>query len=390
MIYYGEIICSYPPSDTRNKYKLRQEYSVKLLMDSSAPIISNVVMLSDNEGVDDFTEVVLRGSRDDGGRGGYLAATIEEDSLMAGVRVVVGFPGGSGQENLYCGFILGCLPHISNVISQNPSKLNTLPAIIQANAKPQFRKKMNGILHSIDSLGQLRFQYNGIAKINPNKDPLREIPQVSSVGNMTMDFLQKSVFRLVDNNHQAVVVDSFGQFVSVNNTTEPPKPTYGSEEKLVINEVSGLSKPIGQEVRLDKSSSTLFLRSSDKIVAVCNDETMKNESLLVDSKNITMKDNNGSTVSITGGNITTESNNLTQKASSITLKDTAAASLKIAGGKVSLGTGAAEVITLAIQTIDDILTSTPLAISAVGPCQASPALIASLTVTKTLLSTIKF
>lgn len=390
MIYYGEVICSYPPSDHRNKYKLRQEYSVKLLMDSSAPVITNVVVLSPNEGVDDFTETILRGSRDNGGRGGYLASSIEDDTLMVGVRVVVGFPGAGNNENLFSGFILGCLPHMNNTASKNPNRLNYLPAITQANPVPQYRKKMNGIFESIDGLGQYRIQYNGLPTINPNKDPLKKLPEISEVGNMTMDFLQKSVFRLVDNSHQALVIDSFGKFVSLNNTTEPPPITYGAQDSAVIKESSGTSKPSGQEVRLDKSGKTLFLRSSEKITSVCNNELFVNESLSIDSKDIEMKDNSGSKVSITGGSLSTESNTLSQKAGTITLKDTAGASLKIAGGKVALGTSAAEVVTLAIQTIDDILTSKPLAISAVGPCQASPVLIAALTATKILLTTIKF
>lgn len=405
MIYYGEVLKGYPPSNPKNKYKDRYEYDVIVWFPSGSQLVSNVRTVGDFNGPDDFTETILRGSQDDNGKGGYVMPEADKASAQAGTRVLVAFTGDAGNVNYYSGFILSTISHPKNITKSNKDKNSLLPSITEENAKPQNRSKFNGVFMGIDSFGQYRVQYNGLAVIKPNKEPLSTLPKVEEQGQLTLDFLQKSVFRLVDNNKQGLAIDSFGKFISLSNKITPPVSRYGATESLNIDEVKGTEKPKGQEIRLDQQANTLWMRSSNIINTVSVSYLNKNDKYTVDSKSILMKDNSGTTIQAESGRCEVKANDiklddsasctlqmkggaLNVKATSLKLDDSAA-SLQITGGKVALGTGSAEVVTLAISTIDSILNSNPLVITAIGPGQASPALIAALTQVKTLLNTIK-
>jgi hypothetical protein len=380
-VYFGEVLRGYPPSSPKNKYKDRYEYDVMVFFPQGQQIVTNVRVGGDFDGPDDFTETILRGSQDDGGKGGYFNQTTKDANEQAGTKVLVAFTGDSNRVNLYSGFIIKTIGHPKNTTLLNTGKINLLPSISQESAKPQYRKKFNGVFSSIDEFGQYRLQYNGLAVIKPNNNNLSTLPTIGKSGQMTMDFLQQSVFRLVDNNNQALVIDSFGKYVSLNNTTKPPVATYGDSSGVSISEVSGTGSPKGQEIRLDKSANTLWLRSASDLNAISKNHLNKNDKFVVDTKEYDLTDNSGATIQVTGGNINTTANK-------IKLTDNVA-SLQISGGKVSLGTPAAEVVTLAIQIIDNLLTSNPLVLTATGPGILSPAAIAALTATKVLLTTIK-
>lgn len=373
--YYGEILKGYPPSSPKNRYKDRYEYDVLVSFSQGQQVITNVRVAGEFDGPDDFTETVLRGSQDDGGKGGYFNQTPTDANQQAGTRVIIVFPGDTGKPNLYSGFIVGTIGHPKNTVLLNTSKSPLLPNITQENAPPQYRRKFNGVFSSVDSAGQYRLQYNGLAVIKPNNSNLSTPPTIDKYGQMTMDFLQKSVFRLVDNNSQALVIDSFGKYVSLNNSTSPNSAT------ATVNEVLGVEPPKAQEVRLDKNSNTLWLRSAGLLNIVSKEQLSKNEKITVDTKEFNLLDNSGSTLSIKGGSIQA-------KANSIKLEDNSA-SLQIEGGKVSLGTSSAEVVDLAIQHIDALINSNPLGISVTGPVLISPALAATLTSIKSLLTSIK-
>lgn len=356
-IYLGEVIQGYPPVSPRNRYKNRYEYDVRVYLSQGEQIITNVRMMGESDDPDDFTEIILRGSKDNLGKGNQFPSSVEESRLMAGCRVLIAVPG--DRPNFFSAFIVGTLPHDKNTAPMNTNKNNLMPSVREENAKPQYRNKRNGIFQSIDGSGQYRLQYNGLSTIKPNTDPLNTLPSVSDFGQMTIDMLQKAILRISDNNGQAIVIDSFGKYISINNTTTPPLNTYGKEDTLKINESSGTSTPKGQEVRLDTGGNTLYLRSVGSLTAISKDYYAKNETCKVDSKDVN-------------------------------INDSAGASLKIKGGKVSLGTSSAEVVDLAIKHIDALLqNAAQLVLTVVGPGQLNPTVVAALTQVKVLLTTIK-
>lgn len=388
-VYYGEVLRGYPPSSSKNKYKDRYEYDVLVSFSQGQQIIPNVRVAGDFDGPDDFSETILRGSQDEGGKGGYFSQTIKDANDQVGTRVIVLFPGDSGKENRYSGFIISTIGHPKNTTLLNTGSNTLLPSVTKENSSPQYRRKFNGVFSSVDELGQYRLQYNGLAIIKPNNNTSSVLPKVSSFGQMTMDFLQKSVFRLVDNNSQGLVVDSFGKYVSLNNTTVPPTTKYGDSSSVSIGEVSGTSVPKGQEVRLDKNANVLWLRSAGDLNLISTNNLSKNTKNIIDTKEYDLTDNSGSTIQITGGTISSKCNTFEIKATNIKATDSVA-TLSIGGGKVALGTPAAEVITLAIQHIQTLITNAPvLTITPVGPGQLNPVVITALTAIQTLLQSIK-
>jgi hypothetical protein len=356
-LYVGEVIQGYPPVSPKNRYKNRYEYDVRVYLSQGEQIITNVRFVGDSDDPDDFTEIILRGSKDNSGKGNQFPSSVEESRLMAGSRVLIAVPG--DRPNFFSAFIVGTIPHDKNTAPMNTDKNTLKPAIREENAKPQYRNKRNGIFQAIDGFGQYRLQYNGLSTVKPNTEPLNTLPTVSDYGQMTIDLLQKSVLRISDSNGQAIAVDSFNKFISLNNTTTPPKNVYGEADSLVINEVSGTGTPKGQEVRLDTGGNTLYLRSAGSLMAISENYYAKNDTCKVDSKDVNINDGAG-------------------------------AALKIKGGKVSLGTSSAEVVDLAIQHIDALLQNAPqLVLTVVGPGQLNPAVVTLLTKIKALLTTIK-
>jgi hypothetical protein len=149
-LYVGEVIQGYPPVSPKNRYKNRYEYDVRVYLSQGEQIITNVRFVGDSDDPDDFTEIILRGSKDNSGKGNRFPSSVEESRLMAGSRVLIAVPG--DRPNFFSAFIVGTIPHDKNTAPMNTDKNTLKPAIREENAKPQYRNKRNVLRGSVFGL----------------------------------------------------------------------------------------------------------------------------------------------------------------------------------------------------------------------------------------------
>lgn len=319
MIFYGEIIEALPPSDKLNLNKLRFEYKVRVSFpNGTVEIMPNALVMEPLSGMDNFHEVILRGSTDNEGRGSELSLTAAEQERFPGDRCLVAFLGGDTQNPI----ILGTMPSLIFQPKDNAEdeQLESLP-IFAEKADPQIRGRYNGLQYRIDEVGQLRIQHTGAAELKVTDGLFVEAIDEDVASTTTMDFLSKGDFRIVDSNLQAIVIDSQNKFISINNTTEHPSEKFGPILPLDIGEPNDDEIPLGQEIRLDKANKNLSILTSgthklivgsDQLIKVFNDSDStisRNETRVIGGDFLETIGKN-STINVGGSHIATVKDNI--------------------------------------------------------------------------------
>lgn len=299
MLYFGEIIESYPPNDERNLNKTRTEYSVRSMTSSGEmTTYRNCVVMQLVGGVDDFSELVVQTSANDSesqfleqenppGAGDRVEFDVNKKIRRVGARCILGFLGNFNTIPV----ILGFLPYEvysedgenlkQNALSNEDQILNR-PINIDRMG-PMWRMRMNGVNLHIDELGQYRIQHTGLPRINIEdgyyastewgRGILGDEIEDPLLLTTTLDFLQNGEFRLVDGQEQGIVINPDQKYISINNTTEIPNYEYDPLEELLIHEPQDPSlPPLGEEVRLDKENQTLTLRSSKTFIKLIGED----------------------------------------------------------------------------------------------------------------------
>lgn len=266
MLVIGEIIEAIPPNNENNLSKIRYEYVVRLQTpDGGVYIESNVLALEPLSGVDNFHEVVFRGSKRQQGKGVAYSTDAKDLTFRSGDRVMLCYVGDSGNDL----FILGALPHQVLLPEDNLGEdaLESMPALYQE-ADPQLRGRYNGFNYHVDGIGQVRLQYTGAPEIKI-EGGLWESSLDKPVSYITtIDFIDKGNFRLVDQTNQGLALNTLEEYISLNNTMEAPNDKREPTKDIKINEVSNLELPKGQELRLDKKNKKATLRSSGDVQLV--------------------------------------------------------------------------------------------------------------------------
>lgn len=319
MIFYGEIIEATPPSDDFNQNKIRFEYKVRINMPNGrTEIAAFAVMMEPFSGVDNFHEIVLRGSRDNSGRGAELSTMNAEQERFPGDRCLVTFLGGNSQIPV----ILGTLPSAVFDPTDNAKdeKLESLP-ILSEKVEPQIRGRYNGFHYRIDEFGQLRLQHTGVAALKIEQGLFVEAIDEDITSITTMDFLKKGDFRIVDSNKQAIIIDAQNKYISLNNTTTHPTEIFKPVGPLEIEEPGDDEMPVGQEIRLDQKNKNLSVLTSgthklivgtDQLIKIFNDSDStitRNETRVVGND---FQENIGknSTIDVGGSLITNVKDNI--------------------------------------------------------------------------------
>lgn len=299
MLYFGEIIESYPPNDERNLNKTRTEYTVRsVTSNGEMTTYRNCVVMQIIGGIDDFTETVVQTSSNDAespysseynspGAGDVVEFDIDKKIRRIGARCILGFLGNSKNIPV----ILGFLPYeiysengedlVQNALKNEDQILNR-PINVERMG-PMWRMRMNGVNLHIDELGQYRIQHTGLPRIKLQdgyyastewgRGVLGDKIEDPLVLTTTLDFLQNGEFRVVDGQQQGFVINPDKKYISINNTTEFPNYEYDPLEELLVHEPQDPSlPPLGEEIRLDKENQTLTLRSSKKFVKLIGED----------------------------------------------------------------------------------------------------------------------
>lgn len=257
-LYVGEIVESIEPSDPRNLNKVRYEYSVRIFMNtSSVSVVNNAILLEPLSGVDNFHEVVLRSSFDDGGKGMTYESSPQDMQRRSGDSVIVAFVNGESSAPI----IIGSLPNPTFLPVDNKDKFESLP-VFSKSEKPQLRGRYNGFHYRIDEAGQVRLQHTGAAKIKIDQGLFVEAEDEDPSSITTLDFLSKGDWRLVDSSNQGVVINAQQKYLSISNTIAAPDQYFGPILPPEIAEKNDQQQPLGQEIRLDKANEDLSLLTS--------------------------------------------------------------------------------------------------------------------------------
>lgn len=266
MIIFGEIIEAIPPSSERNLSKLRYEYTVRLDdLRGNTYIESNVIAIEPLSGVDNFHEVVFRGSSRQQGKGVQYSTDVKDLLYRSGDRVLMCSIADSGNNI----FILGALPHSVLTPEDNLGEeaLESMPALYE-DTDPQLRGRYNGFNYRVDGIGQVRLQYTGAPEIKIEGGLWESSLDKPASYITTLDFIDKGNFRIVDQTNQGLALNTLEGYISLNNTMDAPDEKLSPTKDIKINEVSNLELPKGQELRLDKKNKKATLRSSGDVQLV--------------------------------------------------------------------------------------------------------------------------
>ena len=359
MAVIAEILESFPPAHPENINKTRFEYTISYqAVGGGRTTAFHALRMEPFTGVDNFQEVVLRASKDDGGKGLDFDGTEEKFRLSSGDCVVVDFINGDSRRPV----ILGSVPNYAFTPEDNQtSQLDSAPILFEA-AKPQLRGRFNGFNYRIDEFGQTRLQHTGAPELQITSGLFVDAFDQDTAFITTLDFLSKGDFRIVDSSQQALVISPDQKFISLNNTTTPPGFKFEAIAPVVIGEPGSTAAPKGQEIRLDKANNQLtFLSAGTLQMVVGTDartliygntefETRGNEAHATGgeyrqraSKSIDIKANKNYTLEANGHKISIDANNITiaHKGGYVISID-AAGVVKLDAQMVQIGAGAAQ------------------------------------------------